>query len=393
MSNNKKHLHKWSSVVNNMMGELANNLSLNKLPSKEELSNTKQNKNNRPFSYRIKDSGTLYTYQNGKANKAGGNIMNAQLNFSTNTNNHVNQNTNTPNEDFPGSFNLPVPNPSTLKFLGTGNGNGGEMFDRDQVKIAEEQMQPQEGRNVFSAPFGQTISRRFAMSGRDFWDMTPGLARTTRAINPLAYIGKGSEYSPQTGALVGALSLALTGLGASGIYHYFTKNRRINPETGKGPSLLKDMLLGTALGAVGGGVLGHALGTDIQNANLKNQKTASTMFGSPMSSFSDVALINNKIMGDSSLSFDQRRQLMNLINQLPSTSISQLAPMVGSLIGTGAGAIIAKYLLNMGITGTVLTSILGAVMGSGIVNRFAPTNPTFKPIQGMGFLDNLGRRI
>lgn len=378
MSNNN-HLFKLSSTIDNMLNSFSNNLVLNKLPLTDEISKLKQ-KPNTTLSYKVKDNDTAFIYQNGKAKKIGGNTKDSQLNFSdTKINNSINRNTNIVNEDFPGSFNLPVPNPSTLKYLGTGNGNGGEIFSRDQVKIAE-QITPIEGRNVFSDSFGRPIKRRFAMSSRDAWDVLPNLAHKTRGLLPTGFMGEASKYSPKTSALVGSLALALAGLGAGGIYHYLTKNRRTDPYTNEQPSLIKDLLIGTGTGALGGGILGHALGKDMQNT-----KTAS--------SFSDVATINNKIMGDTSLSFQQKRQLMNLINSLPSTSISQIAPMVGSLIGTGAGAIIAKYLMGMGITGTVLTSILGATIGSNIARRFAPLTPSFNPIQGMGFLDNFGQRI
>lgn len=382
-----KHLFKLSSTIDNMLNSFSNDLVLNKLPLTDGLSKIKQQPKT-SLSYKIKDNDTSFIYQNGKASKTGGRSKNSQLDYPQKSNTVINSNTNIVHEDFPGSFQLPVPNPSTLKFLGTGNGNGGEMFNRDQVKIAE-QVTPESGRNIFTDAFNQPIKRRFAMSARDAWDALPNMAHNFRNVLPTGITGEASKQSPKAGALIGALSLALTGLGVGGLYHYFTKNRRTNPYTNESPSLLKDLLIGAGTGALGGGVLGHALGTDMQNA-----KTASSIFNSmPTSSFSDVATINNKIMGDTSLSFQQKRQLMNLINSLPGTSISQLAPMVGSLLGTGAGAIIAKYLMNMGITGTVLTSILGAAMGSNIARRLSPSVPSFNPIKGMGFLDNLGQRI
>ena len=54
------------------------------------------------------------------------------------------------------------------------------------------------------------------------------------------------------------------------------------------------------------------------------------------------------------------------------------------------GALIAKYLLGMGITGTVIMSILGGSLG----NRLGqPSEPAFNPVSGLGYLDTFGNRI
>lgn len=387
---NFKRLFKKRSSVGQMLNNLTDNLVLSKIPTPKEFeSNMKLDLDPSRQSYRIKDRETNYVYQNGKTRRDGGRSVDSELKFENSYKIPKAINKNTPiDPDFPSSFNLPVPNPSTLKYLGTGNGKGGEIFHREQVKIGSDLglsiFQPTENRNYFRDNNGSIIERRFNMDYRDAWDAVSGMAKKYGPYLPTRIIGNASQISPKSGALVGALT-ALTAGGIGGaLYNTFTKHKRIDPETGEEASLLKDILYGAGIGGTAGGFLGYALGNDEQNA-----KTASAFGG-----FSDVAMINNKIMGDPTLDFQQRRQLMNLINQLPGTSISQLAPVVGSALGAGVGAIIAKYLLKMGITGTIITSILGSRFGSSLASHFyGPKPDTFSPFSGTGFLDNTGQRI
>ena len=387
---NFKRLFKKRASVGQMLNNLTGNLVLSKIPTPKEFeSNMKLDSDPSRQSYRIKDRETNYVYQNGKMRRDGGRSVDSELKFENSYKIPKAINKNTPiDPDFPSSFNLPVPNPSTLKYLGTGNGKGGEIFHRDQVKIGSDLgfsvFQPTENRNYFRGNNGGIIERRFNMDHRDAWDAVSGLAKQYGSYLPTRLIGSASKISPSAGALVGALTTLTAGGIGGALYNTFTKHRRIDPETGEEASLLKDILYGAGIGGTAGGFLGYALGNDKQNA-----KTASAFDG-----FSDVAMINNKIMGDPTLDFQQRRQLMNLINQLPGTSISQLAPVVGSALGAGVGAIIAKYLLKMGITGTIITSILGSRFGSSLASRFyGPKPDTFSPFSGTGFLDNTGQHI
>ena len=72
------------------------------------------------------------------------------------------------------------------------------------------------------------------------------------------------------------------------------------------------------------------------------------------------------------LSFNERSQLMAGVAQLSSTDLSQLASSLTGVGGAAVGAIIARYLLNKGLIGTVL----GAIFGSNIAKAvFGPTIP------------------
>lgn len=389
MNSFKRFLKKRASV-GQMLDNFTSNLVLSKIPTPKEFeSRMKSDLDPARQSFKIKDRETNYIYQNGKMRRDGGRTTDSELKFENPYNTPKAINKNTPiDPDFPASFNLPVPNPSTLKYLGTGNGNGGEIFNREQVKIGSDSsfsiFQPIENRNYFRDNSGGITERRFNMDSRDAWDATSGFVKQYGSYSPTRLIGSASRLSPNMGSLVGASTSLLTGGILGALYNTFTKHRRIDPETGEEASLLKDVLYGAGIGGTAGALTGWALGNDEQNA-----KTASAFGG-----FSDVAMINNKIMGDPTLDFQQRRQLMNLINQLPSTSISQLAPVVGSALGAGVGAIIAKYLLKMGITGTIITSILGSRFGSSITSHFYGLKPDmFSPFGGSGFLDNMGQHI
>ena len=389
MDNFKRYLQKRASV-GQMLDDVTSNLVLPKIPTPKEFeSNMKLDSDPSRQAYRIKDRETNYIYQNGKMRRDGGKTIDSEFKFENPYKTPKVVNKNTPiDPDFPSSFNLPVPNPSTLKYLGTGNGNGGEIFNREQVKIGSDSspsmFKPVENINYFRDNSGGLVERRFNMDSRDAWDAISGFSKQYGSLLPMRNIGDASQISPKAGALVGALAMLLVGGAGGALYNKFTRHKRFNPETGEEPSMLKDMLYGAGVGGSIGGLTGWALGNDEQNA-----KVASAFEG-----FSDVAMINNKIMGDPTLDFQQRRQLMNLINQLPSTSISQLAPVVGSALGAGVGAIIAKYLLKMGITGTIITSILVSGIGSSFASHFYGPKPgTFSPFSGTGFLDKMGQRI
>ena len=73
--------------------------------------------------------------------------------------------------------------------------------------------------------------------------------------------------------------------------------------------------------------------------------------------------IEDRVMEDGSLSYIDRSTILRYVNQLSPQHKNELSRLIGPIVGAGVGAAIARYLLQMGIGGTGLLSIIGAVVG------------------------------
>jgi len=125
--------------------------------------------------------------------------------------------------------------------------------------------------------------------------------------------------------------------------------------------LQKDPRLGAMLGA---GALGGGswLAGTMMNLKHKQQAKQASFYGN--SGSSPASFISNKIAQDGGLSFNEKTQLSGLIGQLSDGQTGELAKLLRTITGAGVGALIAKYLLKLGLGGTILSSILGGVVGS-----------------------------
>ncbi len=101
--------------------------------------------------------------------------------------------------------------------------------------------------------------------------------------------------------------------------------------------------------------------------------------------------LEQKLLQDFTLPYNQRMALIGYVQTLPYSIQSQLNTATSTVMGAGIGAIVAKLLLNMGLKGSILLSILGGLMGrtAGINNSLTP--PAFNPLQNSGFRDTFGR--
>ena len=288
-------------------------------------------------------------------------------------------------QDFPGMYGLPVPDPSNYIGIATGTGPGGEIVQRSQMKYSSAKRRM---KTAYETPMmnGQPVGRRRSLGERitNNWQDT---VKWVRNLTPWGVTGTASKAGRWPGAGVGAVAGGLTGAGLGALYNYLMR------EPWDDTSIWKDAIRGGLYGGGLGVLAGWESGRDYENAGY-GHKTASAFSSNPYMPNSALdtpaAIINNRIMADSLLSFDQRNQLMSLVSQLPSNALSQLAPMIAAATGAGVGALIAKYLLGMGITGTVIISILGGSLG----NRLGqPSEPAFNPVSGLGYLDTFGNRI
>lgn len=301
-----------------------------------------------------------------------------------------NQNTGIVNDDFPGMFGLPVPSPANLSNLGTGNGKGGEIINRSQIKNASEFGM---GRDAF----GQELTPRKVNWNYETYKSLEKPAKFFSGLGPLAYTYRKSAEGPWKGAMYGAGALGLAGLLGAFLHNRLANNPMTYDSHGR---LVEDTSANTkrylkyGLGAaLAGALLGHAFGTERLNFGDAT-KTASIkkhaffphhQFGGigPMMD-PNVILLNltNKINSDNNISFAQKNELINQIRTLPTSSLAEFYPLMGMASGAGIGYIVAKKLLSLGKTGSILASILGGTMGLGIgLNGLQNSIPTFDPFR------------
>lgn len=74
------------------------------------------------------------------------------------------------------------------------------------------------------------------------------------------------------------------------------------------------------------------------------------------------------------LSFNERSQLISGVALLSGPDLGQLASSLSGVIGASAGAIIARFLMNKGLIGTVIGAIFGGTIAKAIFGHVSPTN-------------------
>lgn len=311
----------------------------------------------------------------------------------------VNTNSQAWNEDFPGMFGMHAPTPADGPGLATGNGKGGEIFPRPQIKWSSENTG---NRAYFES--GVPINRRFGVAD-NLLPMIGRLGGSVAKYTPWgnAYMAARAPGSRFKAIAQGAFKNALAGgiLGA-GVNYLRSKPepkliKTINPVTGQieirevedpdenKSQLWKDVLTGSLIGGGIGGIIGDTGHFDYYNQNK---------FSSLGASQDVLAILNSKIMSDPAMDFTQKRDLMTYIQSLPSHALNQFVPLLGQLLGAGAGALIAKNLLGLGFTGSILSALAGGLIGGNLFkNLMGQPQTSFDPIKGLGFISTTGRII
>lgn len=95
-------------------------------------------------------------------------------------------------------------------------------------------------------------------------------------------------------------------------------------------------------------------------------------FGMPMGD--PLTFIAMKLQDDTTMSTMQQQQMLTAVNQLSHTQQSGLAQLLTTVAGAGIGAVIAKFLMNMGIMGTIGGALMGGFFGSR-AGRFPDNGP------------------
>jgi len=128
----------------------------------------------------------------------------------------------------------------------------------------------------------------------------------------------------------------------------YVSGKELTPEQ-KRSQRLRAALIG--IGAAG-------VGLGLRN-RVDNDLVKASSFG-----MDPLTFIAAKLQDDTSLNSIQQQQMLSSVTQLSRTQQSGLIQVLKTVAGAGIGAVIAKYLMNFGIVGTVGGSLLGALMGS-----------------------------
>ena len=212
---------------------------------------------------------------------------------------------------------------------------------------------------------GETLGRKihnalnsdynpFRLFGR-FAYATNDLAKPLNYFAPMAY---------------GGLFLGGLGAGIGSLYGLYNKHKKRmedpNYDEATDDSVKSSLKSGLLAGALAGLGLGFMSG-DIAGMKKKSNSVLNEII--------------NKINSDSSLSFGEKNSLIDAVVKLPSGALWDLSKLLSVVTGASIGGVVAKFLMGFGTVGTVLSSIVGGLIGSGLSsNRGAlpPDNPNGK---------------
>jgi hypothetical protein len=296
----------------------------------------------------------------------------------------VNKNTGVQYEDFPGMFGLKVPSPASLPNLGTGNGGGGQIISRSQIKNASEKARDSAGIELNDPNNGLEwqIKEKFL----------PTASSYLHYVNPLGLTDEASKLGTIPAIAAGSILTGLTGLGAAWVHNKLSdpvfirdKNGRLVEDKSQHKKRYKLYGIGSA---ILGGILGSSLAKEKSNVNnnikfiTKTGSIVKKAFPYSYNGNGDNILfqLNQLINNDYTLNFTQKNELINQLRTLPTSSLSSFYPLIGAGAGAGIGYLIAKKLLGFGRTGTIIASILGLTAGLNAGYNAQPSSiPVFDP--------------
>jgi hypothetical protein len=98
-----------------------------------------------------------------------------------------------------------------------------------------------------------------------------------------------------------------------------------------------------------------------------------------MSSSDAQARVVQLIQSSPGLSFTEKSQLIAGVSQLSSNQVSQLSDSLAGMGGAAVGAIVARFLMNKGLIGTVLGAIFGGTVARSLFGSSVPKNDLGQP--------------
>ena len=193
----------------------------------------------------------------------------------------------------------------------------------------------------------------------------PGLvlgALGTGALNMLT--GNNTSDGMLRNALLAALAT-----GSLGAYSAYLRKNKPTFERPKEKELLKPSDIAEGLNRARSDAL-----LKLKSASVKKA----------FSSASEAqAEIVKAIQASPGLSFNEKSQLIAGVSQLASQDLSALAASLSGYGGAAVGAIVARFLLNKGLLGTVLGAIFGGSIAKSLFGASVPRNDLGQPsLQG-----------
>jgi hypothetical protein len=210
-------------------------------------------------------------------------------------------------------------------------------------------------------------------------------------------IGDILNKGPLAGGLLSMAPGMLLGAAGSGALNLLT-----------GKSLTTDMLRNALIGGLATGSLGAYSGylrkykpqwdepkaeperwtpgeLNNVNAEVKNKvlaalrKQGAYAKSAAMSSSEAQARVVQLIQDAPGLSFTEKSQLIAGVAQLNSNQVSQLSDSLVGMGGAAVGAVVARFLMNKGLIGTVLGAIFGGTVARSLFGSSVPRNDLGQP--------------
>jgi len=150
-----------------------------------------------------------------------------------------------------------------------------------------------------------------------------------------------------------ALGSAATLLSALAARH-FIKNKKLNEGEGEEAASSSANKWGLGTAALTAALSGLAY------YKLKDQ-VPTTQYLTKYSSAPDIIAA---VSSDSTLTYAQQAALLSAISHLSTEQEAELNRKIGYATGAGVGAIVARFLLGLGVPGTILGGIVGGAIGS-----------------------------
>jgi hypothetical protein len=162
----------------------------------------------------------------------------------------------------------------------------------------------------------------------------PGQAAGWLAAQPF-------NHGPILGAGAGALGGTALGYGLGRAWNAVSDDGEDNEDRPQWTALI---------GALAGGLGGKILG-DIR------QKSASMLGG-------DRSYIQSRLAGDYSITRQEKQSLLATLTQVDEADLAELASLLRTSIGAGAGMLIAKFLMQAGVGGMLIGALTGGFIGN-----------------------------
>ena len=253
--------------------------------------------------------------------------------------------------------------------------------------------------NAYYHPFQSNRSLGYLMGDK--------LNSLYKGYGPL--IGNILNQGPLAGGLLAAAPGLMLGALGTGALNLIT-----------GRSLTSDLLRNALIGGLATGSLGAYSGylrkykpqfeapappekwspDELKKIHQANFEKARRMYGTglrkagniktaAMSAAEAQARVVQLIQSAPGLSFTEKSQLIAGIAQLSSNEVTQLSNSLIGIGGAAVGAIVARFLMNKGLIGTVLGAIFGGTVARSLFGPPVPRNDLGQPsFQGRTLLGN-----